>query len=129
MSLVLADDALIVLLATLARRALVEPVVAQVVERLGRRRGVADAAPDLVDLDLVPREFGLGALVVVADGALTLAVLVEPADAPVVAMLAGLRHDRSSLPRARSPVSCSTFAIPCRERVGPRSCGPRMAQE
>lgn len=48
---VLADDALVVLLAPLPGRALLEPVVRKIVERLVRRRRVANPFPDLRDLD------------------------------------------------------------------------------
>jgi hypothetical protein len=90
---VLADDALVVLLAALAGSALLQPVVEQITAGLLGRRRVADAAPDLLDFDLVPSQLGLGDLVVRVDGALPLAALVEPADAPFVAVLGGLGHD------------------------------------
>jgi hypothetical protein len=54
----LADDALVVLLATLARSAVLEPVVAEVAEGFLRRRGVADAASDFFGLDLSLAELG-----------------------------------------------------------------------
>jgi hypothetical protein len=77
---------------------LFDPVVEQIPQGLLRRRSVPHPAPDLLDLDLAPAEFGLGALVVVEDGALPLASFVEPADAPFVAVLGGLGHDRVLAP-------------------------------
>ena len=95
---VFAHDALVVLLAALPGRSLFDPVVEQVPQGFLRRGSVSDAAPDLLDLDLAPAQLGLGALVVVEDRALPLAPFVEPADAPFVAVLGGLGHDRVLAP-------------------------------
>jgi hypothetical protein len=126
---VLADDALVVLAAALSGSALLDPVVAEVPEPLLGRRRVTDAPLDLLDLDLVPAQLRLRSLVVVEDGALPLAVLVEPANAPLAGVLDGLGHDLCSFLRASRPVSCTPSAIPCRNALGRRSRGPKLAPE
>lgn len=126
----LTDDALVVLLAPLALGAVLEPVVAEVTEGLLRWRCIPDAAPDLFGFDLALAELDLGALVVVEDGALALASVVEPADAPLAPCLVGLATAVSLL-RARAPVSCSADAGRCRSAGcgGRRLRGPRVAQK
>jgi hypothetical protein len=49
---VLADDALVILLAALAARPVLDPVVENIVPGLVRRGGVANPPLDLLDLNL-----------------------------------------------------------------------------
>jgi hypothetical protein len=116
------DDALVVLLAALPRRALVEPVVAEVPEGLLGRRRIPDVAPDLLDLSLVAPPFGLGALVIVVDGALPPPPLVEPADAPFVAVLGGLGYDRVLAP------SKVAGLLQCRRGWPQQECSARRSK-
>jgi hypothetical protein len=125
----LADDAQVVLLAALSRRALLDPVVAQVIDGLVGRPRAADATFDLRDLDLLATQLRLRAPVVVEDSALPPVVLVEPPDAPLVAVLDGLGRCLALSP---SKVSLSP-AVPARSPAGRRrsevawpKSGPRM---
>jgi hypothetical protein len=124
-----ADDALIVLFAARPDRSLFGPVVEEIAQGLLRGLGVMHAPPDLLDLDLAPAQLGLGALVVVEDGALPLGSFVEPADAPFVAVLGGLGHDRVLAPsKVAGLLQCRRGSLQeCRSRrlkgVWPKS-GP-----
>src|SRR5262249_38329223 len=114
-SKVAADDALVVLPASLPRRSLVEPVLAQMIERLVGRLCGAQATSDLLDLVLVlaQPEGGVGVLVV--DLRAAMAVRIHPADAPLPELLDWAGHG-SVLPPARRVLSCNSSGRSCRTR-------------
>ncbi len=120
----LPDDALIVLSAPFPRSPPRDPVVAEVVKRLLRRRCCPDPALDLVRLQVAPRQFALGGPVVVEDGAPPPAALIEPANSPFVPVPGGLCHD---LLLAPSRSGC--LLQPRRDPLQERLVRGRVAQE
>ncbi len=93
------DDALVVLAAALHLRPVRDPVVAQVGERLLRRRRRAQLAVHLLDELLVLAQLEGRVALVVVELAPALPVLVVPPDAPLVAEPRGLRHGQPPLGR------------------------------
>ena len=76
--------------------------------RSARGHGRGCRAPDLV-----LSELKRGDLVVVVDLALPDVVLVEPANAPLLAMPNRLAHCVAPLPRASTQVSCNSKGVSC----------------
>lgn len=121
------DDAHVVLRAALVQRALVQPVVEELVAGLvGVDLGQAPAA-DVGGLGLVLGELDLGRAELVEDRALPPAAGVGPADAPLVAMSNGLGHGVAvSFPRPSPPRPCKPERRCC---SGCGLTGPSLAQE